>query len=54
MEKMDMHSSNEYVKVLRGRYLKAKGRKEKSRILDEYCNDTGQVLHVNGGMVIMR
>ena len=42
MEKMDMHSRNEYLKVLRARYLKAKGRKEKSRILDEYCNNTGQ------------
>jgi hypothetical protein len=35
MERMDMHSRNEYLKVLRGRYLKAKTRKEKSRILDE-------------------
>lgn len=42
MEGMDMHSRNEYLKVLRERYLKAKTRKEKSRILDEYCQNTGQ------------
>ena len=42
MERMDMHSRNEYLKVLRERYLKAKTRKEKSRILDEYCLNTGQ------------
>ena len=39
---MDMHSRNEYLKVLRGRYLKARTRKEKSWILDEYCSNTGQ------------
>ena len=39
---MDMHSRNEYLKVLRERYLKARTRKEKSRILDEYCSNTGQ------------
>ena len=37
-----MHSRNEYLKVLRGKYLKAKRRKERSQILDEYCNNTGQ------------
>ncbi len=37
-----MHSRNEYLKVLRGTYLKAKTRKEKSCILDEYCGNTGQ------------
>ena len=37
-----MHSRNEYLKVLRGRYFKAKTKKEKSRILDEYCRNTGQ------------
>ena len=42
MEKMDMHSRNEYLKVLRETYLKAKTRKEKSCILDEYCGNTGQ------------
>ncbi len=41
MERMDMHSKNEYLKVLRGRYLKAKTKKEKSLILDEYCRNTG-------------
>jgi hypothetical protein len=43
MERMDMHSRNEYLKVLRERYLEAITRKEKSRILDEYCANTGQV-----------
>ena len=32
----------EYQKVLRERYWKARGRREKSRILDEYCSNTGQ------------
>ena len=39
---MDMHSRNEYLRVLRGKYLKAKTKKEKSLILDEYCGNTGQ------------
>jgi hypothetical protein len=39
---MDMHSRNEYLKVLKERYLKAKTKKEKSQILDEYCRNTGQ------------
>jgi len=39
---MDMHSRNEYLRVLRERYLKVGNRKEKSRILDEYCSNTGQ------------
>jgi hypothetical protein len=39
---IDMHSRNEYLKVLRERYVKAKTKKEKSRIMDEYCLDTGQ------------
>jgi hypothetical protein len=42
MERMDMHSRNEYLKVLRENYLKAKSKREKSRILDEYCRNTGQ------------
>ena len=42
MERMGMHSRYEYLKVLRGRYLKAKPKKEKSQILDEYCRNTGQ------------
>jgi len=37
-----MHSRNEYLKVLRERYFKAKTKKEKSQILDEYCRNTGQ------------
>ncbi len=37
-----MHSRNEYLLVLRERYFKAKSKKEKSEILDEYCQNTGQ------------
>ena len=37
-----MYSRNQYLKVLRGRYLKAITRKEKTQILDEYCYNTGQ------------
>ena len=39
---MDMHSRNEYLKVLREKYLRARTRKEKTEILDEYCLNTGQ------------
>ena len=42
MERMDMQSRNQYLKVLRERYLKAKDKKEKAPILDEYCRNTGQ------------
>lgn len=42
MERMDMHSRREYVKVLRERYWKARGKKEKGQILNEYCANTGQ------------
>jgi hypothetical protein len=42
MERMDMESRNQYLKVLRERYLKAKAKKEKTQILDEYCRNTGQ------------
>jgi hypothetical protein len=42
MERMDMHSRNEYIKVIRERYLKTRTRKEKSEILNEYCLNTGQ------------
>jgi len=37
-----MHSRNEYLKVLRERYLEAETRKEKTWILDGYCCNTGQ------------
>ena len=37
-----MQSRNEYLKVLRGRYLKARNEKVKSQILDEYCLNAGQ------------
>ena len=35
MERMDMQLRNQYLKVLRERYLKAKAKKEKTQILDE-------------------
>jgi len=41
MERMDMHSRNEYLKVVKERYFRAKTKKEKSQILDEYCCNTG-------------
>jgi hypothetical protein len=41
MERMDMHSRNQYLKVLIEDYLKA-DRKGKGKILDEYCKNTGQ------------
>ena len=37
-----MHSRNEYLKELQGRYFMATSRKEKSSILDEYCKNTQQ------------
>lgn len=39
---MDMNARNQYLKVLQEQYFKAKSRKEKSSILDEYCKNTGQ------------
>ena len=42
MERMDMHSRNEYLKVVRERYFGVRTKKEKSQILDEYCSNTGQ------------
>ena len=36
-----MQSRNQYLKVLRERYLKAKAKK-KTQILDEYCYNTSQ------------
>ena len=37
-----MQSRSQYLRVLRERYLKAKSKKEKTQILDEYCRNTGQ------------
>jgi len=37
-----MESRNQYLGVLRERYLRAKAKKEKAQILDEYCCNTGQ------------
>jgi hypothetical protein len=42
MERMDMESRKQYLGVLSERYLRAKAKKEKSQILDEYCRNTGQ------------
>ena len=39
---MDMHSRNQYLKVLQERYFIAKSKKEKSSILNEYCTNTHQ------------
>jgi hypothetical protein len=36
MEKMDMHSRNEYLKVIMESYFKARTSKEKTQLLDEY------------------
>jgi hypothetical protein len=42
MGMMDMHARKEYRRVVRDRYWKARTKKEKSQILDEYCANTGQ------------
>jgi len=42
MGKMDIHTRKEYRRVVREKYWKAHTKKEKSRILDEYCANTGQ------------
>jgi hypothetical protein len=42
MERMDMHSRNEYLKVIKETYFKAKTKREKTQLLDEYCRNTGQ------------
>ena len=39
---MDMHSRNQYLKVLQERYFMAKTKKEKSSLLNEYCTNTRQ------------
>lgn len=39
---MDMHSRNEYLKRLRERYLETRSKRERGKILDEYCKNTGQ------------
>ena len=38
---MNMETRNQYLSVLRKQYLKAKTRKEKTLLLDEYCKNTG-------------
>jgi len=50
MERMEMHSRNEYLKVIREKYFKVRTKKEKSQILNEYCSNTGQSRkHVSSG-----
>ena len=39
---MNMDARKGYLKVLQDRYFKARSKKEKSAILDEYCRNTGQ------------
>lgn len=39
---MKIGARNQYLKTLQEQYWKAKSRKEKSMILDEYCKNTGQ------------
>jgi len=40
MGRMDMHSRNQYLKALIGKYLKA-SKRAKGELLDEYCRNTG-------------
>ncbi|TLM97492.1 hypothetical protein FDZ71_18475, partial [bacterium] len=42
MEKMDMHSRNEYLRGIKEKYFQTRTRKEKTQLLDEYCRNTGQ------------
>lgn len=42
MVRMSLEARMEYQKVLRERYWKARSRREKSQILDEYCSNTGR------------
>jgi len=42
MERMDIHSKNEYLKVIRKQYCRAKTWEEKALLLDEYSGNTGQ------------
>jgi len=37
-----MHSRNEYLKVIKEKYFKARSKKERSQILNEYCSNIGQ------------
>jgi len=37
-----MHSRDEYLKVIKEKYFKARRKKEKTELLDEYCGNTGQ------------
>ena len=39
---MDMNARNQYLKVLQQRYFMVKSKKEKSKILDQYCENTEQ------------
>ena len=37
-----MHSGNEYLKVVKESHFRARTKKEKSQVMDEYCRNTGQ------------
>lgn len=39
---MDLHARTQYMGTLRETYLRSSSKKEKGRILDEYCKNTGQ------------
>lgn len=41
MEKMSMPARKEYQQIMRNRYWKARGKRAKTEILDEYCGTTG-------------
>ena len=42
MERMDIHSKNEYLKVIRKKYCRVRTWEEKTLLLDEYSDNTGQ------------
>jgi len=39
---MNMDAKNQYLTILQEKYFKAKSKKEKSSILNEYCRNTHQ------------
>jgi hypothetical protein len=41
MDRKDMHSRDEYLKVLKKGYFQTRSKKEKPQILDEYCRNSG-------------
>jgi len=49
MEKIDMHSRNEYLKVIMESYFKARTSKEKTQLLDEYPDIIGVISDTREG-----